>query len=65
MDKGKIAEVAFDILPDVIRVVRELVAGGRSPEEILAHLRGLGPAARPDVDSVALAEAARIRGERG
>jgi hypothetical protein len=50
-------------LPSVVEVIKSLIAGGRTPEEILAALEAWGNAPRPDVDTAALAEAARIRGQ--
>lgn len=64
-DAAKILSETMRAIPVVIEIVKDLVAKGRTPEEIEAHLLALGPAPRPDVDSVASAEAARLRGERG
>lgn len=62
---AKILSETMRAIPTVIEIVKDLVAKGRTPEEIAEHLAALGPAPRADVDSVALAEAARLRGERG
>ena len=65
MDADKILRETLRALPSVVEVIKSLLAKGRTPEEILAALDAWGNAPRPDVDTAALAEAARLRGERG
>lgn len=64
MDSDKILRETLRALPSLVELVKNLIAKGRTPEEIAAKLEEWGAAPRADVDSVALAEAARLRGER-
>lgn len=52
---------ALKLVPTLVPLVRDLIAAGRSPEEVLAHVALLGPAARLDAEAVALDEAKKIR----
>lgn len=65
MDATKILDGVTQLVPLLVPLVRDLLASGRSPEEILAHLEALGPAARLDAAAVALDETRKIRQERG
>lgn len=64
MDSEKILRETLRALPTIVELIKSLISKGRTPEEIAAKLEQWGAAPRPDVDSVALAEAARLRGER-
>lgn len=64
MDSDKILRETLRALPTIVELVKSLIAEGRTPEEIAAKLEEWGAAPRADVDSVALAEAARLRGEQ-
>ena len=61
MDTGTALNEALKLIPKIVPVIRDLLAAGRTPDEIVAHISGLGPAARLDADQVALDEAKKIR----
>lgn len=63
MDKTKIATETFKLLSELAPIIRDLLAAGRTPEEVIAHVAALGPAARLDAEAVALDEARKIREE--
>ena len=64
MDAVKILAELTELVPKLIPLVRDLLAAGRDPAEILAHVEKLGPAARLDAAAVALDETRKIRQER-
>lgn len=61
MDANEALREAVKMMPTIVEIVRDLLAAGRTPEEVIEHIRALGPAARLDVDAVALDEARKIR----
>lgn len=60
-DSNDVLRELLEITPTIVEIVRDLLAAGRTPEEVIEHIRALGPAARLDVDAVALDEARKIR----
>lgn len=61
MDSNEALREAVKMLPTIVEIVGDLLAAGRTPEEIIAHVTKLGPAARLDVEAVAVDEARKIR----
>lgn len=61
MDGAKAMAEALKLLPTLVPLLRDLFAAGRTPEEVIAHVTALGPAARLDAEAVALDEAKKIR----